>query len=428
MASALAVYLYNLGEQVRHVAVLYARDELGISHFVHLSETARGLGMHVYGAPYEFNNPQSLDEAIVKVKNSGYRYVTLAPAVSTFPAVAQRVYDLGLAGEDYVFFISEATVDVVSSNFALNATTSYGAASVLNGTGIVLLHAPGKDEYQPTMIQDFLEDQNTMDYYTRKHPAKDLFLSDNFNFDPVTDAQRSNFAAALQHSQYDAIMALGLGACNADDGFFTGPELYESIKRLQYNGASKIPVHFKETCSRDMQFFGYTALNIIAREPEDGMIKFDTQLAAMVSFDGSLKSANESVTRIQPHIFRDGSSVPKPSIPDIDIDMNFIAQEVQILGWALSGIVMTLSLLFGVWAVLRRNTPAVRMRQPLFLGICCAGSFILASSIVPMSIQEPTKNLDAACMSSLWLVSVGFLVAFSGLFSKTWRVNLVRKS
>ena len=155
------------------------------------------------------------------------------------------------------------------------------------------------------------------------------------------------------------------------------------------------------------------------------MIQFDTRLVSMFSFRESLQNLNETVIPIQPHIFRDGTSIPKPSIPGLEVGTNLIPQPLQILGWILAGIVMTLSLALGVWTVWKRNTESVRMRQPLFLGMCSAGSFILASSIIPMSLQEPIQNLDAACNSSIWLISVGFLAAFSALFSKTWRVNLV---
>ena len=315
--------------------------------------------MSVVGAPYELNDPQSLDDAIRTIRESGYRYVSLAPGVGTFSVVAQRAHDLGLRGEDYVFFVSEGTIEVVSTNFALNATTEYGAASILNGTGIVLIHAPGKEEYQSSMIQDFLENPSTMEYYTRKHPAKDLFLADDFRFDPVADAQQSTFAAALQHSNYDAIMALGLAACNSEKDFFTGPELYENIKSLDFSGASQIPVYFRDTCSRDMEPFQYTALNLVAKEPERGMIKFDTRLVSMFSFRESLQNLNETVIPIQPHIFRDGTSIPKPSIPGLEVGTNLIPQPLQILGWILAGIVMTLSLALGVWTVWKQRLTAL---------------------------------------------------------------------
>jgi hypothetical protein len=44
-------------------------------------------------------------------------------------------------------------------------------------------------------------------------------------------------------------------------------------------------------------------------------------------------------------------------------------------------------------------------------------------------MQETTvanqHGLDVACMATPWLLSIGFVTAFSALFSKTWRLNKV---
>lgn len=57
----------------------------------------------------------------------------------------------------------------------------------------------------------------------------------------------------------------------------------------------------------------------------------------------------------------------------------------------------------------------------------CVGTVIMASSIVPLSLQEPVpkEGLDIACMSVPWLYSIGFSTAFSALFAKAWRINKV---
>ena len=38
------------------------------------------------------------------------------------------------------------------------------------------------------------------------------------------------------------------------------------------------------------------------------------------------------------------------------------------------------------------------------------------------------RGCDVACMSKFWLVSVGFCLTFTALFSKLWRVNRVMKN
>eukprot|EP00797_Seminavis_robusta_P033274 Sro768_g199680.2 (306) ;mRNA; r:35473-36390 len=52
----------------------------------------------------------------------------------------------------------------------------------------------------------------------------------------------------------------------------------------------------------------------------------------------------------------------------------------------------------------------------------------MALAIIPLSLpgsspeQGPNRGLDAACMSVIWLVALGFVISMSALLSKTWRL------
>ena len=64
--------------------------------------------------------------------------------------------------------------------------------------------------------------------------------------------------------------------------------------------------------------------------------------------------------------------------------------------------------------------------QPTFLVTICAGIFIMALAMLPMSLDDQTlsdEGADAACMAIPWLLSMGMTVTFSALFSKLWRVS-----
>jgi 7 transmembrane sweet-taste receptor of 3 GCPR len=60
----------------------------------------------------------------------------------------------------------------------------------------------------------------------------------------------------------------------------------------------------------------------------------------------------------------------------------------------------------------------------------CVGTFVMAAAIIPMGMQgtEETQGLDAACMATVWMTFLGFVIALSALFSKTWRMNQVMQS
>jgi hypothetical protein len=45
-------------------------------------------------------------------------------------------------------------------------------------------------------------------------------------------------ASLYQYLNYDAIMALGIAACEAKQNFFTGPELYQTLVETEFEGVS----------------------------------------------------------------------------------------------------------------------------------------------------------------------------------------------
>ncbi|CAB9511753.1 acid type B receptor subunit 2 [Seminavis robusta] len=430
IARGLAALIHSWGTEHPHVAVLYARNTVGISHHKYFSNAGRNMGIHILGAPYEVGNQKSLDDAIQRVIDSGYRYISLAPELGGFAATAQRAYELGLGrANDYVFVLSETNVEVITAGYALPNASHYGAASILNGSVIILPSPPPTLAYQEAMQEEFLDSTHVMEYYTQKHPAKQLFLKEAFVFDPILDAKRSNFAGGMQSSQYDVIMTLGMAACQMEDPFFTGPQLFEAIRNTSFHGLTGTIRFQEDTCSRDPTTVHYLAYNFVAKPlDENGLYWFDTNTHANVLLESNVSSFGEVQERIevlQNYTYRDGTSMPPPSIPPVELDMNHISLGAQILGLVLAFLVMILAVALATWSLVHRKTRVVRQKQPLFLVMCCVGAIHMAGSIIPLSLQEPTEHLDAACMSTLWLASMGFSTAFAALSSKTWRVNTI---
>lgn len=92
---------------------------------------------------------------------------------------------------------------------------------------------------------------------------------------------------------------------------------------------------------------------------------------------------------------------------------------------------ITVSIVFAVWVVAKRDTRVVKGSQPGFLFLICIGSAIMTSSIFPLGmddewfdkIGEDCPECNIACGSWPWLLFVGFTVLFSAIFSKLWRLN-----
>ena len=59
-------------------------------------------------------------------------------------------------------------------------------------------------------------------------------------------------------------------------------------------------------------------------------------------------------------------------------------EQIRIAGFSLMGIACMTSFLFGLWVYLHRNKDKVKARQPVFLMTFCAGTFLLALSILPV--------------------------------------------
>jgi len=98
--------------------------------------------------------------------------------------------------------------------------------------------------------------------------------------------------------------------------------------------------------------------------------------------------------------------------------------------WSLAGLGMIIALYFAYWSYAERKNKVVRASQPIFLGMISVGVFIMLSTIIPIGMDESFYGLDEdqlgyACAISPWLFSVGFVISFSALFSKTWRVNKI---
>ena len=114
-------------------------------------------------------------------------------------------------------------------------------------------------------------------------------------------------------------------------------------------------------------------------------------------------------------------------LPTLDLDKNYLG-DLVIIGYVSFGIIGFVVIVATCWMIFARATFVVRAAQPIFLGLICLGTLILASTIFPLSIDDEyhsQSQTDAACIAIPWTLSFGFTLIFSALFSKTWRVNQI---
>ena len=106
-------------------------------------------------------------------------------------------------------------------------------------------------------------------------------------------------------------------------------------------------------------------------------------------------------------------------------DFNYLGNFFYV-GVAFAVVVLMTSICFVSFVYMNRNTRVIKVMQPLFLVTVCLGVTIMATSMIPLGIDDgiaTDRGADISCMSIPWLLSTGFTIAFSALFSKLWRLN-----
>ena len=223
---------------------------------------------------------------------------------------------------------------------------------------------------------------------------------------------------------YDAVTALGLSMCSAgsDAEFFTGPEIYEYFRNLDFAGTSGRVLITPETGTRNYTTVPFVMWNVqdYPKKDSEGRVQF--QIAPASSYNGKWNSV-EGMT----FMYNGGSTETPESLPPVTMDMNYIGKTGQIIGYILMGIVMLCAIISFVWLVYYRNHEVIFSSQPVFLLMVSIGSFVMASTIIPLSLEEPVSaaGLDIACMSSPWIYIMGGVITLSALFAKTRAIHMV---
>jgi len=125
-------------------------------------------------------------------------------------------------------------------------------------------------------------------------------------------------------------------------------------------------------------------------------------------------------------------------------DMSYLESNLKITGISFVVVQGIFSLFFLSWTIYNRERGVVKRSQPVFLLLVNIGCCVISLSILPALVQgeyryeldEFTKEetdvlnndigrLDAACMAVPWLFTVGFIVTFSALFAKIWRIRMI---
>mmetsp|Transcript_7817 Transcript_7817/g.17079 ORF Transcript_7817/g.17079 Transcript_7817/m.17079 type:complete len:867 (-) Transcript_7817:181-2781(-) len=108
---------------------------------------------------------------------------------------------------------------------------------------------------------------------------------------------------------------------------------------------------------------------------------------------------------------------------------------VRQLSIALFATNVTVAIITILWVLVMRNHPVVRAAQIPFLVLISVGCIVSSSTLLPLGVNDSDnpfssyegKNeyANAACMRSVWLYTLGFVLTFAPLFAKMYRVNRI---
>ena len=231
------------------------------------------------------------------------------------------------------------------------------------------------------------------------------------------------FAPVFALLNYDAAMAMGIAACETNNAFFSASDWYEMMLRIKFNGTTG---DFNdETGTRLLLHVRYTLRNLISYpDPTDERTIFLESIKSAVVDFNSLGIVGEIIT---PFVYAGNTTNQPPFLPFQDVNLHLIPNWALAVGLSFCGIMMLMLIGWGIWSIANRKHRMVHASQPFFLIMLCIGTFLIASLIIPTSFQEPMSDLalDIGCMLFPWLVCIGFVTAFSALFTKNGRINAV---
>ncbi|CAJ1944267.1 unnamed protein product [Cylindrotheca closterium] len=424
-------------------AILYLRNQLGVKHLAiaHVNDAygdAYALGiqlaaeqyapdMKVQSFSFDFDITEEIAERTIRqLKETNYRYIfgIIFSDVQYVPMMTEA-YKQGIAGtgeHSWMFSDSVSPTFFDSQKFDVDSPVykaSMGASRISAVAGV-----EGNENFD-TFFRSVNDLNNAEDIalIQSKHPTYDdpqyrpLQIEDNR--DSFFDGFKSS---TLVPFLYDAAIGLGLAACGAagDDTYFDGTTHYETFKNTTFSGATGKNAFYQETGSRQANSASFIMMNVIEKERTGNL--------ATLSPDVTDVFENGDWNSLKAFVFNDGSTVPHSDLPPLVIDKNYIGWAVRGIGLFMSFLILAFSVGLYFWTTTHRKTKVVKASQPMFLHMICGGCFLMATSMIFLSIDDEIASqgtCTATCITTPWFFCVGWILSFSALFAKTLRVNKI---
>jgi len=449
-------YLVNV-LKLEYLAVVSMNEAFGNSFVESLQlESEKTIGSpRIYRITID-SSGDGISAALNELKNTQYRYIlAVMPNMAYYDRLLEAAYNMGLAGKGtYQWFFADSFqgqrgMISESLQLAYNHTGVFKpSAGRLNNntkynefvTQLNNLSMSREDmEYIRGIIPQDYNSEQLFTYLNSCNSGKcgnntpDNENGNNNNNDIVRNIDTTSDFHDFSAFMYDATIAMGISACLAiglNNGVSFGAASQYSLltQRTRFYGATGNVIFSKKTGSRTYNSTYYQLINYVNEELID--VKTGKKRIVHLMNTAAIYHEGEWSKGEKAFVYSNGITDPPDSLPPQLGDYNYPTYFLRgvALFFCVFSIVMAIG--FGVWTWFNRSTRVIQASQPFFLYLICAGVIMVATSIIPFSIDDEhhsQSSCNRACIAVFWLLFPGLSVVFSALFTKTYRINLIMK-
>ncbi|KAL7570965.1 hypothetical protein ACA910_002592 [Epithemia clementina (nom. ined.)] len=423
-AEAIASFLLYKARS-NYVALIYERTDVGIQRLQALGAIfdkkgiewfAKGYSVEIQNSsfhPYGAGSEAPL-QALEAVKRTGYRTIVIAMenVEQSFQEIAVAAEQLEMDNGDYFYMWYDQSV-LISNLLENNNRTKLvnGSALVFPFSGFLWNDTSSFETSWKEQGQDLVDAVNAANPIGLGETGYIFAESDFFqNVEP-------GFESSVM---YDAVMSVGLGACDAAidaDGTISGARHQQSILDLSFMGATGL-VRFGS------EFYNKRQNARLTETVTWGAVNLNGE--SWNISDVSYAGWNLTWLEVAPFRYADGTLDP-PLPLRAPGKQNYISTDLRVVGLIIISITILGTIASMLWLFIHRRESFVASAKPVFHQIICFGIIVEVSSVACLLYDEGAgwseKSLDSLCVAHPWFSFAGLSMQYTALFAKLWRVH-----
>lgn len=206
--------------------------------------------------------------------------------------------------------------------------------------------------------------------------------------------------------------------------------MFDEFLNVDFEGASGRVVINSDTGGRYFNSTAYRIINGVLDEPQaDGTISMRMYVASEYARHDGQNVTWQNPKGVQ-YNYSDFTFNPPPSLPPLEEQFNLVGIPLISLVASLAGFMILSAIAFAIWTWRHRRSYVIRASQPGFLIAICVGVMFMGVGVITLGAESPPFSFvwaNTACMMNYWMWLSGFGLAFSAIYAKLWRINIVRR-